>query len=237
MGNDKPSSEERLREAWDGVERRSARPTPPDFEEPVAPPSDPGPRPASDVQVAEQHEDEQFEGDNYYQAPPTERSINLGWLRFVIPIAIAGGSFFFTTIDDAERGESGEIVEAGDLDVFSMAVGDCFDDPPATDVVFSIDAVPCNQPHDNEVFALLSVAGDLGTDFPGEDALFTRGMEMCIGSPFASYVGTDYQVSELDVWTLTPTRESWADGDREIVCALYRLDFEKLTGTAKGSGL
>jgi hypothetical protein len=41
----------------------------------------------------------------------------------------------------------------------------------------------------------------------------------------------------LEVFTFTPTQDSWDDGDREFVCALYRLDFGKLTGTARGSGL
>jgi len=34
-----------------------------------------------------------------------------------------------------------------------------------------------------------------------------------------------------------PTSESWQQDDREVVCAVYDMDANKLVGTAAGRGL
>ena len=51
------------------------------------------------------------------------------------------------------------------------------------------------------------------------------------------YVGRDYESSALDVVTMYPTQESWAQNDREVVCALYDMSGEKLVGSVKGTGI
>ena len=56
------------------------------------------------------------------------------------------------------RDDDGAIVERGALSVFSMRVGDCFDDPDhliAGELLElgEVPGVPCAEPHDNEVFA------------------------------------------------------------------------------------
>lgn len=170
-------------------------------------------------------------------APSPRRS--RGWMRWALAALLFGGWFLFTSLDDASRDERGEIVEGGDLDVMTLQVGDCFDDPEdGEDVVFDVAAVPCSQPHDNEVFAVETVDATLSSgDFPGRDALQAQSLERCSGQLFDDYVGTAYLDSALDVFSLTPTSESWDQGDRGIVCALYRLDLGKLTGTARGSEL
>ncbi|HSM45764.1 MAG TPA: hypothetical protein VK969_12175, partial [Acidimicrobiia bacterium] len=76
-----------------------------------------------------------------------------------------------------------------------------------------------------------------GDAFPGQDALWEHSYEICSGPLFDSYVGTRYLESSLDVFSFTPSSESWDEGDRDFVCALYRVDFGQLTGTARGSGL
>lgn len=172
---------------------------------------------------------------------PIERSRPASpWIAKLIGwgvIALIGfGVAFFTSLDDASRDGTGEIVEAGDLDVMTIQEGDCFDDPETTDVVFSLDAVPCSQPHDKEVFAVASIVG-VWDEFPGQTTLENYAYEQCSGSLFDDFVGVAYFDSALDVVTLTPSTESWDQGDREIVCALYRLDFEKMTGSARNSGI
>ncbi len=54
---------------------------------------------------------------------------------------------------------------------------------------------------------------------------------------FESYVGRDYETSALDVVTMYPTAESWAQNDREVVCALYDMSGEKLVGSVRDSGI
>ena len=117
--------------------------------------------------------------------------------------------------------------------VFDLAVGDCFDDPDTSGQIGSVQSVGCDQPHDNEVFALITHPGT--GDYPGEDEITSFGSQQCQGAAFVNYVGSDYPSSRYFVTTLYPTAESWADGDREIVCALFVPD-ETLTGSARGAG-
>ncbi len=161
-----------------------------------------------------------------------------GLVRWVAIALLFGGWYLFSNFGTADRDDSGEVVSAGDLDVMSLQVGDCFDDPEdLDDVVYDVAAVPCSEAHDNEVYAVASLADAFPRAFPGQDALWEYSYDVCSGSLFDSYVGTPYPDSSLDVFSLTPTQESWDDGDREFVCALFRLDGTKLTGTARDSGL
>ena len=160
------------------------------------------------------------------------------WFRLAIFVAIGLGYGFFTSLDDASRDASGEIVSGGDLDVMTVQPGDCFNDPGSEEeVVFQLEAIPCSEPHDNEVFAVESVAGLFGAEYPGRQALEEHAYGVCSGTIFDSYVGTPYLDSSLEVFTLTPTDDSWSQGDRDVVCVLYNLDFTKLTQPARNSGL
>jgi hypothetical protein len=51
---------------------------------------------------------------------------------------------------------------------------------------------------------------------------------------FEAFVGKDYESSALDVASLYPSRER---NDREVICAVYDVDANKLTGSVKGLGL
>lgn len=167
---------------------------------------------------------------------PGSRILALG-VRFGIGIALFAGISFFSSLNDADRDGSGELVSAGDLDVMALQVGDCFDDPEELDeVVFDVAAVPCSEAHDNEVYSLVPITA-FGTAYPGDSALQDFSYEACVGEPFSQYVGIDYLDSALEVFTFTPTEESWDDGDRDVVCVLFKLDLSKSIGTARNSGL
>lgn len=120
----------------------------------------------------------------------------------------------------------------GDGNVFELAVGDCFDTAAAGGEVSDVPIVDCSEPHDNEVFHTFEVEDG---DYPGNEALVARAEEECIPA-FADYVGTDYASSRLDIFPITPTEGSWSDGDREVICALYDLELEKLEGSMQDRG-
>jgi hypothetical protein len=116
--------------------------------------------------------------------------------------------------------------------VFELAVGACFDDEgDLSDEVSEVPIVECSDPHDNEVFAVHEM---LDSAYPGFDEAGDRADGLC-REDFEPFVGVQYEVSELDIGWLIPTDLSWANGDREIVCFLYRVDLEKMTGTMEGS--
>ena len=54
---------------------------------------------------------------------------------------------------------------------------------------------------------------------------------------FESFVGKDYESSTFEITTMYPSAKSWAENDREVVCAIYDMDANKLVGSAAGRGL
>ena len=122
--------------------------------------------------------------------------------------------------------------EAGN--VFSLEVGNCFNDPDSFEEVNSVEIVDCAEPHDNEVFATYEMTT---TSFPGQDIAVNQGQQRCVVL-FDGYVGRDYASSSLEVGVLTPTAESWERlDDREVVCLLYDVGLRKLTGSVKNTGI
>jgi hypothetical protein len=158
-------------------------------------------------------------------------------LRFGLGVVVFAGIGFFSSLNDADRDDTGELVSAGDLDVMTLQIGDCFDDAAEfEEVVFTVAAIPCSEAHDNEVYSIIPVTVP-GPAFPGVTELQDFAYEACVGAPFSDYVGIDYLDSALEVFSFTPTEESWDGGDRSVTCVLYKLDLTKLVGTARGSGL
>lgn len=131
---------------------------------------------------------------------------------------------------EADRNADGEVVASGEIDIFNTKVGDCFDDQSYSDAIDDVPGVPCAEPHDNEVYALFDTSL---ASFPGEDEMFDIAFEECL-THFKAYVGEPYDTSVLDVFPIIPTLDSWKRlKDREVVCALYHLEGEKLVGTMK----
>ncbi|MGI9261025.1 MAG: septum formation family protein [Woeseiaceae bacterium] len=152
-----------------------------------------------------------------------------------IYIVVVAGYFLYSVMTSADRDESGAIVGAGSIDAFSLRVGDCYDDSDGySDQVDMLAGVPCVEPHDNEVYAVFSV--DLPA-FPGDDEMGEIAYERCM-EKFPSFVGKDYESSSLDFYPMYPSSESWSrKDDRDVVCALYDMELEKLEGSVKGLAL
>jgi hypothetical protein len=134
----------------------------------------------------------------------------------------------------AERNAAGEITTAGAVGAFEVRVGDCFDDEVFENTEISeIPAVPCTQPHDNEVYATFDISGE----WPGVERVEELAYEGCL-ERFAGAIGKGYEDSVIDYTTMYPTEGSWERvDDREVICIGYHMEFEKLTGTIIGSRL
>jgi len=152
----------------------------------------------------------------------------LGWMVLAATVLIgACGN------DGPARDDQGSIADSGDVSVFTLRVGDCFDDPAGeVTEVDVLTAVPCSAPHDNEVFFAFDLPEG---DFPGQDAMVSASADACLGEVFTEYVGIGYVDSVLDVFPINPTEASWAVGDRKVYCALFNIDLSKLTGSARGT--
>ena len=106
--------------------------------------------------------------------------------------------------------------EGDSTDVFTIKVGDCLNDGGTEGEVSEVPVVDCAEPHDSEAYA--SILMDDG-DFPGDSAVEDQAISDCT-SEFNSFVGLDYQESTLDFAYYYPTEQSWANGDREILCLI-----------------
>lgn len=149
----------------------------------------------------------------------------------VVALIGAGVAFFLHLRSDS--GEPG--TAAGDVEAAGLRPGDCWNDvSDGTGEVLEVPAVPCDQPHDNEVFAVVEVPGAPGSAFPGMETLDLLGEEKCL-QEFAGYTGELYEFSSLDLWMLFPTPSSWELGDREVICSLYRMDLQKMIGSARAT--
>ncbi|HYM52190.1 MAG TPA: septum formation family protein [Candidatus Dormibacteraeota bacterium] len=122
---------------------------------------------------------------------------------------------------------------AGDLtSVFDLAPGDCFN-VGDTSSVEEVELVPCEQLHDYELYGALDHPATSQDPFPGREEVEAFAETECVDR-FEPFVGRAYDDSELYILHLTPSEDTWADGDREVLCNLYLQDGQ-LEGSMEGS--
>jgi len=116
-----------------------------------------------------------------------------------------------------------------DTDAFSIVVGDCLNDEGVGEVE-TVPKIDCAKTHQSEVFASATIPDG---DFPDQDTITDQANADCTAE-FANYVGIDASESKYSIGYYFPTEESWADGDREILCYLFD---EKglILGSAEGT--
>jgi len=57
-------------------------------------------------------------------------------------------------------------------------------------------------------------------DFPGMEAITAQAEGFCVAE-FEDFVGLSYAESALYLGLVTPSEESWSQGDRSILCTIY----------------
>jgi hypothetical protein len=149
--------------------------------------------------------------------------------------AVVGVGYLVNIALNADRDSTGAIVDAGDVSAFDIRIGDCFDDAgvfaEGDSEVSKVPAIPCSEPHDNEVYAVFDVSL---SSFPVGDEMSNIAFDSCL-ERFQPFVGKDYESSSLDIATLYPSQESWdRQNDREVVCVVFDVNAKKLVGTVKG---
>lgn len=158
--------------------------------------------------------------------------------NLLIFIVVVGIATFFAT-PDADRDASGQIVEQGNLDIFQIQIGDCFNDDTSYNVEETVElsgvgGVPCSTAHDNEIYAQTQMPQDA---YPGREKVLAVAEDYCFAQ-FEPYVGKSYETSVLDITYIYPTEESWNQvNDREVSCAVFDMSYEKLVGSMRGSGI
>lgn len=122
-------------------------------------------------------------------------------------------------------------------EVAGLKVGDCFDrpaDPDAT--VTDVQHQPCSDPHDAEVFAVVTNDAPPSAGYPVVFGFGDFIQEKCV-PVFETYTGRTFATdTELDLGYFQPTLTGWGNGDRGFTCYLSRTDGAKVTGSLRAGG-
>lgn len=137
-------------------------------------------------------------------------------------------------------GDDGSEVSTRDVEAFDLQIGFCFNstDGEAEDAgsgseVERVTVVPCNQPHDFEIFHTFEL--DDGP-YPGPEELENLWIQGCLAR-FEDFVGSSFDESMLDISAIFPTERSWDElDDREVLCSVTAVDGEPRLTSARGSG-
>ncbi|MFC8943251.1 septum formation family protein, partial [Streptomyces griseoincarnatus] len=117
-----------------------------------------------------------------------------------------------------------------------LQVGDCIDTNATSGqtTLYRIPVVPCTTAHGGEIYAETtapdSLAGNRST--PTQQALWDAADAYCYPQ-FAKFVGMRWAKSELLYWPIAPSEESWAEGDRRILCVVESE--QPVTGSLGGA--
>lgn len=163
-------------------------------------------------------------------APGRTRTLTIAVIA-AAAMALSGCSLLNQLGNTTPRDASGTPTAANsDANVFSIKVGDCLDDATSSGTVTTAPIVPCNQPHDSEAYAAVTMKGSA---FPGDDAVKDQASTGC-ATDFPAFIGISYDDSALSISYYFPTKDSWANGDRQILCTVYD-PAAKTTGTLKNA--
>ncbi|GAA3494619.1 DUF4190 domain-containing protein [Streptomyces prasinosporus] len=144
----------------------------------------------------------------------------------LLAIGAVGCSEVSDAVDSAKDGAK---KVARQRSVFSLDVGDCYNpNGKAEGEAYAVEIVPCDEAHEGQVVGEFAI--DEGKEYPGEDGITAIADERC---------PVEAQKYAPDTWALpkgvalfyyTPTKESWATGDRAVSCT-----YTSEEGAFKGS--
>lgn len=145
---------------------------------------------------------------------------SLGLALFALMLATGGASEFWKGVKE------------GAMEDVTVARGECFNTAGSLEgVTYDLDVVPCSDEHDAEVFATITLPE---SEFPGDDRISLLADDRCYALR-ADYAMDVWALpSHVDVYYLTPTRQSWRLGDREVTCLFGNTDQGgRLTGSLR----
>lgn len=156
-----------------------------------------------------------------------------GIIKTVGGVVVGGVAVFAgtsATDDNTTRDDTGAVVEAGGLGAFVMQIGDCVQLPDAQEIQ-SVEAVPCGQAHDAQVYAEFLLSGD---DWPGEESIEMQSAQGCY-ERWPAAVSADYDNDPAHDFTFfSPLADGWSNGDREVTCMVVNTDASPISGSLLG---
>ena len=129
-------------------------------------------------------------------------------------------------------GAGGPAAPEGEIAFWDLEVGMCINDENLDDTVSTIPLVDCDQAHDSEVYAIVTLPSG---PYPGDDEVNVLADEACLDA-FRPYVGTSYQRSLYYYAYYWPDKRNYAVGDRDVICILFDPE-GPIVGSLRDSGL
>jgi hypothetical protein len=132
------------------------------------------------------------------------------WL-VVIVVAIGVSNLGNATRSPA----TGAITHGGSLSVFSLAVGDCFNNPPGATSLTSVTAIPCTSAHNAQIYAKFNLSGSM-VSYPGDTTLTRDATNGC--NARISILDKSKITNSMTIRFLFPQADSWIAGQRTVTC-------------------
>jgi hypothetical protein len=132
------------------------------------------------------------------------------WLLLAVAVIAIGA-----TTQATRSSSTGRIAHKGQLSVFSLAVGDCFNNPTTSTGVRSVAAIPCTQPHNAQVYSKFQLSGS-NFSYPGSSKTVRLAENGCNGR--LSVIDKSKTTNDMTVRFLYPEEGAWIDGQRTVSC-------------------
>lgn len=139
------------------------------------------------------------------------------WLIIVILGIIGAASNSNSPSISASAPPSGATHTHGSISVFSLANGDCFNNPPGTTSIENVSAIPCTQPHSAQVFAEFSLTGS-DFSYPGQSKVEKLAQDGC--NARLSALDKPKLNNNMTIHFLFPQEDAWIDGQRTVNCLI-----------------
>ena len=136
--------------------------------------------------------------------------------RLGILVIIGLGVWGFNYFHSVHRSSNGQITQSGQLDVTQLKVGDCFNAPSGTDGVTTVQAIPCTQAHDAQVYAEPAISE---STYPSDTTLQSEGKTACNASTATASVSSSTP-SDVTAEIFYPEETAFDDGTKNFSCAL-----------------
>jgi hypothetical protein len=137
--------------------------------------------------------------------------LSLIWVVVFVAVSVVGNGAA------TRQSSSGKITHRGNLGVFALATGDCFDNPTNTKDIETVTAIPCSQPHDSQVFAKFDLSGG-DAAYPAPAALNKMADTGC--NSRTGSIDKPKTTAGMTIRVLFPQENAWADGQRTVSCLI-----------------
>jgi Domain of unknown function (DUF4190)/Septum formation len=134
------------------------------------------------------------------------------WL-VVIVIAVV-----LSNLGSASRSPAtGKITNGGNLSAFSLATGDCFNNPAGATSLESVAAIPCGQAHNAQIYAKFNLSGSI-VSYPGTTTLTRLATNGC--NARIAVLDKSKITDSMTIRFLFPQENSWIAGQRTVACMI-----------------